>query len=85
MRWLIIAVSLMLASGTFAQDAQQSPKQATTPTTSGTPPEDVKLAHPEYFREPDTYKPCPAFAVFPNRQHDCLGCPSVCPWRGVVR
>jgi hypothetical protein len=85
MRWLIVAASLAFASGVFAQDATHPPKATPAPSTPAVTQSDIQLEHPEYYREPDTYRPCPASVVFPNRQHDCVGCPSVCQWRGIVK
>jgi hypothetical protein len=31
--------------------------------------------HPEWFREPNVYKPCPAAVVFPGNRLACLGLP----------
>jgi hypothetical protein len=77
MRFLIIAVSvsaLVLATGAFAQTAPKSPP----PPTTGTGMDIERKAHPEWFTEPNTYKPCPSSVVLADGRHVCLGCPTAC-------
>ena len=31
---------------------------------------DVENEHPDWFTEPEPYKPCPASVVFPGERHD---------------
>jgi hypothetical protein len=83
MRFLIIAVSIsVLATGAFAQTTQNPPTPRTPPAipapATGTGLDIERRGHPEWFTEPNTYKPCPASVVFENGQHACLGCPTRC-------
>jgi hypothetical protein len=77
MRFLIIPVSvsaLALATAAFAQTTPQSPP----PPTTGTGMDIERKAHPEWFTEPNTYKPCPSSVVLADGRHVCLGCPTAC-------
>ena len=80
MRFLIIAVSvsaMALATGAFAQTRPQSPPAA-APGGTGLGMADDQKAHPNWFTEPNTYKPCPASVVLADGRHICLGCPTAC-------
>jgi hypothetical protein len=87
MRFLIVAVSvcgLALATGAFAQTAPKSPPATqTTPQSppalaTGTGMDIERKAHPDWFTEPNTYKPCPSSVVLADGRHVCLGCPTSC-------
>ena len=83
MRFLIIGVSvsaMALATGAFAQTRPQSPPAA-VPGGTGLGMADDQKAHPNWFTEPNTYKPCPSSVVFPDGRPACLGCPAPCRWR----
>ena len=80
MRFLIIAVSvsaMALATGAFAQTKPQSPPAA-LPGGTGLGMAADQKEHPNWFTEPNTYKPCPSSVVLANGQHICLGCPAPC-------
>ena len=34
--------------------------------------DDVEHQHPDWFKEPDRYRPCPANVEFPGGRHTCL-------------
>jgi hypothetical protein len=93
MRFLIIAISVFaLATGAFAQTTQKPPTPPSPPATpapatpatpalaTGTGLDLERRAHPDWFTEPSTYKPCPASVVFPDGRPACLGCPTSCRW-----
>jgi hypothetical protein len=79
MRFLIIAAvsvsALALVPGAFAQTAQQSSSPPVPKPPPATTQEGTAAQHPEWFTEPNTYKPCPCSVVFSNGQHACLGLP----------
>jgi hypothetical protein len=78
MRSLIVAVSaLAFASGAFAQTTPQSSPPPPTGGTGGGLEMEQRL-HPNWFTEPNTYKPCPSSVVLANGQKACLGCPTPC-------
>lgn len=60
--WIISA-----CSGAFAQSAPHSQDQA------GVTQDDVQRRHPDWYKEPRRYRPCPASVEFPNGRHACLG------------
>ena len=62
----ICALVTLSVPSAHAQTDQQSP--ASNPTL-----ENVEEHHPDWFKEPNRYKPCPASVVFANGQHACLG------------
>jgi hypothetical protein len=74
MRFLIVAVSFFaLATGAFAQTNRQPPSLST-----GAGLDTMRQEHKDWFKEPNTYRPCPSSVVLPNGQHVCLGCPAPC-------
>jgi hypothetical protein len=83
MRFLIVTVALVfalaLASGAFAQTTQQ-PAQPSTPATPQSGLDQARSEHPEWFMEPNSYKPCPSSVLFSNGRPACLGCPHWCRW-----
>ena len=86
MRFPIVAVllasALAFASGAYAQTAPQSSAPPAAPSGgTGTGLEIERRAHPSWFTEPNTYKPCPSSVVFPDGRSACLGCPAPCRWR----
>ena len=82
MRFLIVAVllasALAFASGAYAQTAPQSSAPAAPSGGTGTGLAIEHQAHPSWFTEPNTYKPCPSSVVLADGRHVCLGCPSAC-------
>ena len=84
MRVLIVAVllasALAFSSGAYAQTAPQSSAPAAPSGGTGTGLEIERKAHPNWFTEPNTYKPCPSSVVFPDGRSACLGCPVQCRW-----
>jgi hypothetical protein len=82
MRFLIVAVALIsalaFASGAFAQTAPQSSQAAPPSGGTGGGLDTEQRGHPNWFTEPNTYKPCPASVVLADGRHICLGCPSAC-------
>jgi hypothetical protein len=82
MRFLIVAVAtvsaLAFASGAFAQSAPQSSQAAPPSGGTGGGLQTEERGHPNWFTEPNTYKPCPASVVLANGRHICLGCPTPC-------
>ena len=85
MRFLIVAVllasALAFASGAYAQTAPQSSAPAAPSGGTGGGLAIEQQAHPRWFTEPNTYKPCPSSVVFADGRHVCLGCPAPCRWR----
>jgi hypothetical protein len=85
MRFLIVAVllasALAFSSGAYAQTAPQPSAPATPSGGTGSGLETERKAHPNWFTEPNTYKPCPGSVVFPDGRPACLGCPEPCRWR----
>ena len=83
MRSLIVAVALVsalaFASGAFAQTTQQ-PTEPSPPATPQSSLDAVAREHPNWFTEPNRYKPCPSSVVFSNGRPACLGCPIRCGW-----
>jgi hypothetical protein len=75
MRLLTIA-ALSIAALSVSVVAPASGVLAEVPQNSAAPPaltqDDVERQHPEWYRQPDQYKPCPASVVFPDRRHACL-------------
>lgn len=71
MRLLMIAclsVSVLaLIPGAFAQTAQHP-----SPPNPSVAQDDVEHQHPDWFKEPDRYRPCPANVEFPGGRHTCL-------------
>ena len=84
MRFLIVAMALVsalaIASGAFAQTTEQPTKPSPPATTPESGLDAVRGEHPEWFTEPNSYKPCPSSVVFPNGSPACLGCPVPCRW-----
>jgi hypothetical protein len=75
MRILIVAISFVTcASGAFAQTTPEAPPSPPTQAGQGTLSTDQK-EHPENYREPNVYRPCPASVVFPGNRVACLGLP----------
>ena len=70
MRFLIVAVllasALAFSSCTDAQTAPQSSAPAAPSGGTGSGLETERKAHPNWFTEPNTYKPCPGSVVFPH-------------------
>jgi hypothetical protein len=80
MRFLIITVSvsaMALATGAFAQTTPQPPSAA-GPGGTGLGMAADRKEHPNWFTEPNTYKPCPASVALADGRHICLGCPTAC-------
>jgi hypothetical protein len=69
----VAAISLTLVTGAFAQ---QPTNQG--PLSNGDTLGDVVKQHPNWFREPSKYKPCPADVEFADGRIGCLGCPTRC-------
>ncbi len=71
MRLLMIAAIaipvLTLVPSAFAQTDQQS-----APSHAQITNDTVEKQHPDWFTEPDSYKPCPANVEFANGRHGCL-------------
>jgi hypothetical protein len=75
MRLLILAGLLVAyASIAFAQINPPTPPAPPTQAGVGTLGEEQRQ-HPQYFTEPDSYKPCPAAVVFLDDNRACLGLP----------
>ena len=64
-----VAVSLLALTSANSQPATTTPPERSTTLGS------VQTEHPDWFTERSTYKPCPAFVVFPGERHVCLGLP----------
>ena len=64
-----VAVSLLALTSANSQPATTTPPERSTTLGS------VQTEHPDWFTERGTYKPCPAFVVFPGERHVCLGLP----------
>ena len=79
MRSPIVAVALVsalaFASGAFAQATRETAQPSPLATPQGSLDE-VRREHPEWFMEPNPYKPCPSSVVFSNGRPACLGCPT---------
>jgi hypothetical protein len=62
-----VSISLLtLVPSAFAQSAQRSPSSEDL-TQDG-----FEHQHPDWFNEPNTYKPCPANVGLPNGRTVCL-------------
>jgi hypothetical protein len=73
MRLLIVAAAtasvIGFIPGALAQNGR--PPAAAPGLSEG----DAEHQHPQWYKEPSRYKPCPASVVFPNGQHACIGLP----------
>ena len=68
--WFLAIVSVLTmasSSGAFAEPASHSQDQV------GVSQGDVEQRHPNWYKEPGRYRPCPASVEFPNGRHACLG------------
>jgi hypothetical protein len=63
----VSAFIVSISPGAFAQSASHSQDQA------GVSQDDVEHRHPNWYKEPKRYRPCPASVEFPNGRHACLG------------
>jgi hypothetical protein len=76
MRLLIVAVTsvsaLAFASGAFAQAAPQSSQAPPPGGGTGGGLETEQRGHPNWFTEPNTYKPCPASVVLADGRQFAL-------------
>lgn len=68
------AISLILVSSVFAQQPSKQSSRSKEDTL-----QDVENQHPNWFREPNKYRPCPADVKFSDGHIGCLGCPTRCP------
>jgi hypothetical protein len=73
MRFLFLAIvsTFVIAAspGAFAQSAPSTQDQA------GKTQDDAEQQHPNWYKEPRRYRPCPASVEFPNGRQACLGNP----------
>lgn len=61
----ILGITFMSVTGAFAQARNEASSKAPTQDA-------VANEHPDWFREPNTYRPCPAVVTFHGRI-TCLG------------
>lgn len=63
-----IAVSTILGPNAFARQSRPASSQIGNGTVF-----QLARKHPNWFREPKTYKPCPSDVELPNGRLACLG------------
>jgi hypothetical protein len=69
---LALNCALAFASGAFAQTTREPAQPSPLATPQGSLDE-IKREHPDWFMEPNPYKPCPSSVVFSNGRPACLG------------
>lgn len=69
--FLVVISTLIIANSpdAFAQSTQASQDNV------GKTQDDAEQQHPNWYKEPRRYRPCPASVEFPNGRQACLGNP----------